>query len=381
MRSEGRPVAYPALIGYLNDHHLMGKAGGNGEVAGLMRLELCAHQFGYYVETLRAKHLERTIIQGGVAVIESAYSHDPSLMQETATQQLSQISDAIRGKKERGMGEQLEEWMATWHDIRLGKKESSMPTRWTCWNRRLMGLRPGYTVISGPRGSGKSTLAGNLLTDACIHRGGAGLLVNYEMPVRMSINRIISDIGGVESAHLFCPDITKPDRSVERKITQCLQKIRDSKLTIIHDVRMGAEDIANMAKAIKARHGTCKVLVDYIQIMPPPKLDKDCNREQEVAKTSAVLRALSKELDDTVIGLSQLNKDGTTRESSSIEADADDVYRVERYKKPDGSTTDDGVLVFKNRSGPEGMNLPLTLKEGYYRFIEKGSENDEHAMP
>lgn len=372
MKKESIPVEYISLIGYLNDHGMMASAGGNGRVSELLSRGSGSNTlFVYYMDRLREKHVERTVILGGVAMIESAYSHDPSTIATSAIKSLTEISEAVRGKKERGMDEQLEEWMESWHEIREGKRESTMPTRWPCWNRKLMGIMPGYTVISGPRGSGKSTLGQNIMTDGCMKKGKAGLFISYEMPVRMVINRMISDLAGIPGAHLFCPDITKPDKTIERRISQCLLKIKESKLKIIHDVRMSLEDVANSARSIKSLHGSCMVMVDYIQISPPPKLGRDFNREQEVAHNSSILRALSKELDDVVIGLSQLNRDGTTRESSSIESDADDVYRVERYKQQDGSTSDDGVLVYKKRSGPEGFNLPLSFYGDCYRFIDK----------
>jgi replicative DNA helicase len=375
MRSEGRPVEYTALLGFLKDHGLLERAGGNGYLAELL-VVAPTNNFNYYLQQLKDKHLERVVIEGGIQMIETAYSHDTKAMETVATDRLVALTEAIRGKREESMEEQLDQWVEEWHQMKKGEKPSSFPTRWPIWNMRCKGLRPGYTVISGPRGSGKSTLAQNLMTDACIVGGQAGLVVNYEMPVRMTINRIIADIGKIDGVHLFCPDQSNPSRDVERQITQCLQKIKQSKLRIVHDTSLRMEDVANMARALKSKHGSCKVMVDYVQLVDPPQMAKDGNREQEVAKNSSILRKLSKELDDAVIGLSQLNKDGTTRESASIESDADDVYRVERYKQQDGSTSEGGVLVFKARSGPEGFHLPLTLHGGYYRFVEKGSAND-----
>ncbi len=330
-----------------------------------------------YLDILMGCHLGRCVIIGGMEVMKSGYSHDATQIASQAIAQLGIISEAYGlHTKSVSMGEHLEEWMDTWTDIFKGRKESSMPTRWPCWNRKIMGLRPGYVVISGPRGSGKSSLAQNLQTDACIVQGKAGICFNFEMPVRMTLNRIIADIGNIEGAHLFCPDLTKPPKEIIKRITACVDRIKASKLEVIHDVSMSMDEVAQRAKAHKAKHGSCVTLCDYIQLVSPPKLAKDSNREQEVAQNSAILRRLSKELDDVVMGLSQLNKDGTTRESASIESDADDVYRVERSKNQDGSTKEGGVLVFKARSGPEGFSLPLDFQGEFYRFHCKEMDVD-----
>jgi replicative DNA helicase len=377
--AKGWPVEYLALSQYLNDKKLIDRIGGQGMLAELLDFVPTPSHYGYYKGILRDKYLLRQIIGACTEGISFAYEYQedvPGLLNKVALR-ISEVTKEASGMVSNAdnMDGHLDEWMDTWHDIYKGKKESSMPTRWHCWNTQMMGLRPGYTIISGPRGSGKSSLAQNIQTDACLKRGKAGICFNYEMPVRMTINRIIADLGDIEGAYLFAPDLARPPKEVEKKITQCLEKIRASKLEIIHRPSMDMEEVAQRIRACKAKHGSCVALVDYIQLVPPPRLAKDANREQEVAQNSSILRRVSKEVDDTVLGLSQLNRDGTTRESSSIESDADDVYRVERYKQPDGSTSEGGVLVFKNRSGPEGFKLDLLFRGKHYRFEDKDHDN------
>lgn len=334
-----------------------------------------------YLDILIGCDLGRSVIQGGAEMITSGYSSDATQIASQAIAQLGVISEAAGiHNKSVSMGDHLEEWMDTWTDIFKGRKESAMPTRWPCFNRKCMGLRPGYIVISGPRGSGKSCAGQNLQTDACLVHGKAGICFNFEMPVRMTINRIISDIGNIEGAHLFCPDLTKPPKEIIKKITKCVELIKASKLEVIHDVSMSMDEVSMRAKAHKAKHGSCVTLIDYVQLVCPPKIGRDSNREQEVAQNSAILRRLSKEIDEPVIALSQLNAQGQTRESASIESDADFVARVERYKNPDGSTKEGGILVFKNRSGEEGFVLPLEFQGSYYRFKCK-EQVEEDQIP
>lgn len=375
MSGNQMPVEYVALSQRLADKGLLDRIGGHGYMAELLDFQPAPEHYRYYSSILRDKHVARQAVIAGTEIIEAALGHqdDVGVLAATCTQSITRISDSIRGKKKTTLNDQIDDWMDNWQDINAGKRAAYSATRWPEWNAKVMGMAPGYVVISGPRGSGKSTLGQNIFTDMIFNHGKAGIFCSYEMSARMVLNRIIADIGNVHSGYLFAPDITKPDGSITRTISACIDRIRASGLEIVHDVRMGMDELAMLARDTKSRKGSCVVLCDYIQLVPPPRLAKDANREQEVAQNSAILRSLSKELDEVVIGLSQINMDGTTRESSSIEADSDFVARVERYKQKDGTTTEGGINITKNRSGPEGFKIPLVLQGQHYRFSDTTS--------
>lgn len=236
-----------------------------------------------------------------------------------------------------------------------------------------MGIRSGYSVIMGPRGSGKSVLVQNIFTDACLDHGLAGIYFSFEMKAKMILNRIIADIGAIHGAYLFSPDLNSPTGEDKKRlmatITRCLQRIRASKMEIVHDVRLSPEAVVSKIRSCHAKHGHCIAAIDYLQLLDPPKSKRCDNREQEVAGISALFRAISKELDIPVFALSQVNKDKTSRESNAPEQDADDVYLIDRYKLPDGSTHEGPVNCMKNRNGPDGP-INLKFKGELFRFTE-----------
>ena len=106
------------------------------------------------------------------------------------------------------------------------------------------------------------------------------------------------------------------------------------------------------------------VVVDYLQLMT----GKGDNREQEVAGITRGLKKLAKDLDVTVMAVSQLNrrveqKGGSKRpqlsdlrESGAIEQDADSVWFVHRqsYYDDDAPPGEAEVDVAKQRNGPTG---------------------------
>ncbi|MDA8345005.1 MAG: DnaB helicase C-terminal domain-containing protein, partial [Thermaerobacter sp.] len=119
---------------------------------------------------------------------------------------------------------------------------------------------------------------------------------------------------------------------------------------------------ATKFKAALARKGISlsMILVDYLQIVTPPRPDR--NRDREIAAISAALKSLAKGLDVVVIGLSQLSRAvegrqdkrpalSDLRESGAIEQDADTVILLHRPEKSEGVAE---MIIAKQRNGPTG---------------------------
>lgn len=370
MRASGLPVDYILLCKWLADRGKMEEIGGNGVLADILDYVPAPTHYKHYLNILKECSLARVAVQGGVTILEMAYHHDRKEIATTAATQLALIEQAARGaNSEPSMEDQIDQWQNDWNLMASGKKASAMPTRWKAWNKKVMGVRPGYTIIMGARGSGKSILAQNIITDAAITFNRPALIVSYEMPVRMIINRLIADMGNINGAYLFSPDIAVPTPEIIKQINRCLDRIRGSRLRIVHDVTMGAEGIVAKVKQIHAKHGDCVVAVDYLQLMKSPKGEKFDLREQVIAANSSLLRDLSKELDIPVFALSQINKEGTSRESNAPEQDADDIYRIERYRLPNGDMKEEGITCVKNRNGDDG-HIDMVLNGPLFRFEE-----------
>ena len=128
------------------------------------------------------------------------------------------------------------------------------------------------------------------------------------------------------------------------------------------------QEIRAKARKIKKENGLGLLIVDYIQLVRVT--GKHDSREQVVAEISRTLKAIARELEIPVIGLSQLNRnvDGRPdkhpmlsdlRESGAIEQDADIIifiYRDEVYNKSEENPKR-GLAEFdiaKHRNGETG---------------------------
>ena len=120
--------------------------------------------------------------------------------------------------------------------------------------------------------------------------------------------------------------------------------------------------------------------------------DPRVSRQEQVSASSRGLKALAKELDVCVIGLSQLNRAvenrnpkipqmSDLRESGAIEQDADIImfiYRDEYYNKE--ATTRPGVadiIIAKQRNGATGT-VELAFQGEFTLFdnLARGAEGD-----
>lgn len=130
-------------------------------------------------------------------------------------------------------------------------------------------------------------------------------------------------------------------------------------------------DIRNKAKEMKIKYGLDVIVIDHIGLITPIK--KGHSAENEIKEISKQLKALARELNITVIALSQLNRGveqradkrpllSDLRESGSLEQDADIVgflYRDGYYRaREEREEIFEDILEFniqKNRNGRTGL--------------------------
>jgi replicative DNA helicase len=99
------------------------------------------------------------------------------------------------------------------------------------------------------------------------------------------------------------------------------------KFTLRSDVYDLASIVA-VSRMTKTRYpDLAAIFVDYAQLVRGERRKGD-SREQEVAGVSRTLRLLGIELNAAVILLSQLNADGATRESTSLEKDTTAIWKL-----------------------------------------------------
>jgi len=258
-------------------------------------------------------------------------------------------------------------------------------------------------IVAGRPGSGKTAFAMNIVVNVAEQMKGSAVF-SLEMPDTQLVTRILS-------AETRIPlQVFRTPNQIGNHWDKIATSIGDlEKLPVWIDdtggitlpeirarVRKLKADIAAKRAGCDACAELVVVVVDYIQLVEPPRGGRETNREQQVSHTSRNLKLLAKQEDVAVIALSQLNRSvesrkGTDkrpqlsdlRESGAIEQDADTVLFVYRPEMYDEDPELEGVaeIIFgKQRQGPTGIHKLAFAKE-CVRFDRLArTEFDEYDM-
>jgi replicative DNA helicase len=174
---------------------------------------------------------------------------------------------------------------------------------------------------------------------------GKILWFTIEMTVREISSRLLSIISRVPLTKILERKLSNEDLL---KISAAIKRISESGLYVSGDpVRVS--DITRIVDNVSKTGKIDMVVVDYAQLVSPER-KKDQNREQEVGGVGWELKLLAKKYNCVVILLSQLNKDGISRESEALEMHADIILIVEEH----GNKSKKWIRVTKQRNGPTG---------------------------
>ncbi|MBY6276822.1 replicative DNA helicase [Symbiobacterium thermophilum] len=226
----------------------------------------------------------------------------------------------------------------------------------------LQGLESGEMTILAARPSvGKTALAQTISVNAAL-AGSVVLFVSAEMPSHQIGLRMLTSVGGLDSARikggLHTPEEWARARERLARLYRTSFVLCDS-LTTVPQIR-------RTAMQVKRKYGKLGlIVVDYLQLLRPSNRYKG-NRTQEVAEISSDLKRLAKELQCHLLVLSQMNRNiegrkggdnarpqlSDLRDSGQIEQDADVVLFLHREEGGIPGITE--VIVAKHRNGPVG---------------------------
>jgi replicative DNA helicase len=264
-------------------------------------------------------------------------------------------------------------------------------------DRLMGGLQPSDLIIlAGRPGMGKTSLATNIAFNVAknyryevqpdgSHRtldGGSVGFFSLEMSAEQLATRVIAEQSGVPSYKIRRGDLTEDEFS---RLVVASQDMQATPLYIDDTGGISIAQLTARARRLKRQRGLDLIIVDYIQLIQGSAKRSSESRVQEITEITTGLKALAKELEVPIIGLSQLSRQvesrddkrpqlSDLRESGSIEQDADVVlfvFREEYYlknKKPKEGTEEffkwqaemeaiagrAEIIIGKQRHGPTG---------------------------
>ena len=204
-------------------------------------------------------------------------------------------------------------------------------------------------IVGGASSRGKTSLAMSFALNAAKQKVPTAIF-SYEMSYQQLLMRMISSETGIDNKWLLNGTLDTDNlKLIQNEIT----RIEKYPLYIDDCNRTSLSYLINRIKKLKSTKDIKLVLIDYLQLVNAST--KKNNREQEVSLIARSLKNIAKELNITVIALSQLNRGlglrtesrptmADLRESGEIEQAADVVtlvYRPEYYgiTEVDGENT------------------------------------------
>lgn len=314
LQTSFKPVNMLTVTTELNDSKRMDMAGGLPYVATMPDATPNAAHLDYALDKLRQKFIARRMIAACTEAVAQAYEHtgEADELIESFHNKVSEAGRLIEAREAKPAKEILRRCIDRYERIIAGE-ELGIATGFSAIDMQG-GFQPGELVIvAGSTGMGKSTLALNLVHAAM--RAGVGVgLFSLEMTDEAWMDRLLSldlelDRRTFRSRSMFT-------EGVLRRIASNTPRLGKLPLWVCDDAQSTVEDIRRIAKVIIQRNHVRLLVVDYAQIVTPPKFID--SREQQVAYIGRSLRALAQETRAVVIVLSQLNDEGKIRESRAL---------------------------------------------------------------
>jgi len=195
-------------------------------------------------------------------------------------------------------------------------------------------------IVGGASSMGKTSFALALAYNAAKYGNTPTVVFSYEMSSNQLLKRLVSVESGISNNYIANGTINDDE----------LKRIHDA-TTVLENIPLNVDEcnitslryLVYRIKQYVKEKGVKLVMVDYLQLVSYSS--KGLSREQEVSKVARKLKNLAKELNITIIALSQLNRGvgmrnnckptlSDLRESGEIEQAADIVmllYRPEYY--------------------------------------------------
>jgi len=194
-------------------------------------------------------------------------------------------------------------------------------------------------IVGGASSMGKTSFALALAKNAA-ENGHNSVVFSYEMSVPQLVSRILSGETHIDNRYLIKGTLTSDEWGVIHKATGHLENIP---LFIDECSNTSLRYLINKIRQYVITKDVKLVMIDYLQLVS--NMVKGRSREQEVSVIARSLKNIAKELNITIIALSQLSRGvernegcrpmlSNLRESGEIEQAADAVvfvYRPEYY--------------------------------------------------
>ncbi|MEX0049561.1 replicative DNA helicase [Clostridium butyricum] len=371
--NQNRAVDQVTVIEELNSKDLLQSCGGVTYISELAIGAISYSNINSYAEIVKEKSNRRRLIKAGQRIMTKGFESDINEVVEEVENELYNIV-SNNSKDIMSIDDAIELTFQSLENRCLAKGLQGITTGFDEIDKLSSGLnRKDFIIVAARPSMGKTAFALNI-GQAASEKGNVAVF-SLEMSTEQLMNRLLSARCLVDF-YKITNGLLEDDEFI--KIAEGVNALSKRKL-FIDDESSLLNDIKAKCRKLKIQKGLDVVIIDYLQLIRTSM--KTSSREQEVSHISRELKALAKELDITVIALSQLSRApemradhrpmlSDLRESGSIEQDADIIhflYRDEYYNKETEDKNIAEVITAKNRNGVTKTTKLVWLGQ-YQRF-------------
>ncbi|MBA4509768.1 replicative DNA helicase [Clostridium sporogenes] len=337
-----------------------------------------------YVKILKELSLKRNIIASCNKAIKQAYSKSDS--KDILNEMQSSFIEQVVASKEKTCTI-TETLLSTTESIeenhKNGGKITGISTGYRKLDNAINGLvKKDVIVIAARPSMGKTAFALNILKN--LNRENKAVLFELEMSKEKLGARLLAAKAGINATDLPRGNIKESDFTKMMKVANHYS-LKDN-LYINDNNSMTIYDIKAECKRLKITHGLDIVVIDHLGYIKP--VNPNLPKVQQIGEITKEGKTIAKELDVTVIFLSQLSRAVETRpdkhpqlsdlrDSGNIEEDADTVlflyrddYYAERERRESEKPGCIEIGIGKQRDGEAGW-LDLKFIKEYQLITEE----------
>ncbi|MBN2416793.1 replicative DNA helicase [bacterium] len=367
MHNDLIPVDTVTLSDRLKETDQYNKIGGPAYLTGLTEVMPSAANVMHYAKIVAEKYQTRNTITALVKAVQKLYDGEElsSVLDEIGSLTLSALPRVGSKSIKEVLHDLVQDIDRTGED-----RPAVIKSGISSLDDIIEGFHPSdLVIIGGHTSTGKTSLMINIINQVAVKEGQPVGIFELEMPAVQIGQRILSQHLQIPLSRLRHGNLSEEQ---SEQLSAGVGQIAESSIQIEETPSVTLDHIRTGARRWKQQQGLRLLCVDYLQLMQFPKAER---RDLEIGEVTKGLKSLAKELDITIILLSQLNRESARegkapqlvhlRDSGAIEQDADIVVFTHR---PDSQKPDEmELIVEKHRNGPTGVaNVYFNSKFAFF---------------
>ena len=359
----GKPIDQVTLMDMLESMGQLKSVGGMTYISEIYNYTPAASNVLYYADIVKEHSVRRKLIETGYSIIQDANNSENTTRSalENAERRIFEIAtNRTENTLVHISGPLLESHHMIGELMRFKGKTSGITTGFRDIDRITSGWQRSDLVILAARPSmGKTAFVLNLAANAALMANAKVALFSLEMSKDQLLIRMLCSEARVSMQNV---KLGNPSSEDLLSIAESVPRLEKANIFIDDTPAASVSQIRTKCRRLKAQHGLDIIIIDYLQLMQSDT--KTENRVQAVAEMTRSLKILARELDVTVILLSQLSRSpekrenhrplmADLRESGAIEQDADIIaflYRPAVYEQTEDNVAE--IIIAKHRNGP-----------------------------